>query len=179
MAFATGLRSSEIRELRRHEVDRRERLIVIPGWRGKNGLPKWVPLPDDIWPEFEGHLDRQLGEFVFPAPRDPRRPIGKTSLRYWVLKARAATGMTMPGGEAPTVHHTRHGWAVRFMSEGGNMAAAMAIMGHTSVASTRIYQRPVGPALEKTRELMTRRGPKAVIPAGGYQTRTSVVTKIG
>jgi integrase len=69
LLWLTMARRDEIAQLRKSEVDRKKRLIFLPGERTKNGLSHVIPLSTQAWALLEPKLDQRQGDFVFGSGR--------------------------------------------------------------------------------------------------------------
>jgi integrase len=104
MAWYTGHRSQSIRLLAWADVDLEGRQIH---WRGENdkiGNDHWTPIHDELAPrlaEARAIAEMTGDRWVFPSPRDGRRPLsGNAVVNLW---KRLAPKAGIPTGE-------RYGW---------------------------------------------------------------------
>jgi integrase len=98
---AAGMRQSEVRLLRKSEIDWDEKTINLPAGRNKNRRGRSIPIPDDVADILSAASARSKGEYVFVSPRDPQRlkPISTGTWQGWLTKARDRSGVTGFDGE--------------------------------------------------------------------------------
>jgi integrase/recombinase XerD len=118
-----GLRHSEMRTLRWADVG--ERLHV----RGKGGAERRVPVPAALRQVLVAHrLACPPGDWVFPSPVDPTRPVSEATLRLWM---------------APVLRGQRaHRMRATYATEIGRIGGAYAVrdlLGHASIATSQHY----------------------------------------
>lgn len=130
LAYACGLRASELGGLRWDRLDLTERRVLILG--GKGGRDRVVPLTRTAaaW----------LGQLRRLRPREPyvcgRRPASPTTLnKHWKQIAQAC-GLAQPG---LSFHSLRHSCATHLLKHGADIRYVQALLGHTSVETTLVY----------------------------------------
>lgn len=136
LAYASGLRLSELIGLNRGDVDSRSGLLRV---RGKGRRERVVPAGDTALRA----LDRFLGaggratgradEPVFLGPRGSRLS-GRTVQR--VVGRRLAE---VAGGIGVTPHALRHSFASHLLDRGADLRAIQELLGHRSLGTTQIY----------------------------------------
>lgn len=102
LAVSTGLRQSNVMNLRWDQVDEVGRAARIDGVQMKNGESLSIPLNDEALAVLR--LQRNDGEWVFPGRRKGL-PLGKISHRVWTAACQRA------GLEDFHWHDLRHTWA--------------------------------------------------------------------
>ena len=142
-AILTATRTGEVIGARWSEINREEKLWIVPGGRMKAGKEHRVPLSDAALAIIDMMAKARQGEFVFPG-RKPERPLNDVAL------LRALRHM---GHDQLTVHGFRSSfrdWAAErtaFPAEVAEMALAHKI----TDAVERAYRR--GDLFEKRRLL--------------------------
>ncbi|MFL5612397.1 MAG: tyrosine-type recombinase/integrase [Gemmatimonadaceae bacterium] len=124
LAWHTGHRSSSIRNLRWSDVDLEGRRIH---WRGENdkiGLDHWNPLHSEVVEALTAHKTvvelvqncPSSDEWVFPAPRDPSKPMPRETVhKMWI---RLATAAKLPVGQRLGWHSFRRAFSNRLHRSG-------------------------------------------------------------
>lgn len=151
-----GLRSGEVRGLRRCDVDLDGGLLRVEqavsrvrdgehSYRWEIGAPKTaaavrtVAMPDVMIPAMREHLEaaplKTRDALVFPSVRDPRRPLSESQLRGPHEKGRAA--ISRP---SLTVHDLRSTAATLAAQGGATTSELMRLLGHTTVHQAMGYQ---------------------------------------
>ena len=136
--YATGLRVSELVELRTSSVSMRQGLVRV---LGKGGRERLVPLGEEAldWLDrfFRGSrseiLDGRVTEAVFPS----RRGAAMTRQAFWTLIRRhaARAGIT----RAVTPHTLRHAFATHLLNHGADLRVIQLLLGHRDISTTQIY----------------------------------------
>lgn len=139
MLYATGMRVSELVALNLGDVDMEcERVRCL----GKGGRERMLPLNDSSMTAMEEYFDiarPQLGrsagqktEALFLNHRGKRL----TRQGFWlILKGYAAE----VGIRDLTPHTLRHSFAAHMISNGADVRAVQALLGHVSLSTTQIY----------------------------------------
>ncbi|MEJ2619342.1 MAG: site-specific tyrosine recombinase XerD [Candidatus Thiodiazotropha sp.] len=136
--YATGLRVSELVELRPEQVSLTQGVLRITGKGGKERL---VPLGDEAQDWLEGFLrgarTALLGARVCPHLFPTRRGKGMTRQAFWYrIKKHAATA-----GISRTVspHTLRHAFATHLLNHGADLRVVQLLLGHSDLSTTQIY----------------------------------------
>ncbi len=138
MAYSTGMRVSEVCDLRFESLDRESRLVRI---RGKGGRERIVP----IGREAERSLERYLAEARPELVRDPQVPWiflnyrgGRLSrVGFWKILKKYAAEAGLPTEVTP--HTLRHSFATHLVEGGADLRVVQELLGHSSIATTQIY----------------------------------------
>lgn len=157
LAYATGLRASELVGLRLEEIDLEERLVRCMGKRSRERI---VPYGEKAHRALHRYLDgarpqllRDRGERAVFLTRLGRR---FTRMGYWkLLRGHARTA----GIDQPVSPHTlRHSCATHLLEGGCDLRVVQEILGHRSIETTQIYTH-----LDRSylREVHTRFHPRA------------------
>ncbi|MCF6251229.1 MAG: tyrosine-type recombinase/integrase [Methylococcaceae bacterium] len=128
MALTTGMRKSELMNLRWSDIDFDRGLAMLE--KTKNGSRRHTPIPDIV---MEKLIEvREVGNgLVFPAPHNGDIPVSYT--RQWkaVLKNANITDFRW--------HDMRHDTASTLARDGKTLKEIAEILGHKSLASTDRY----------------------------------------
>jgi integrase/recombinase XerD len=138
LAYASGLRVSELCGLERRNLDLHGRTLTVTGKRGKE---RTVPFGRAAERELRAYLDRarerivrhERHDFVFANARG--RQLSR--MGFWkILHAHARAA-----GIASRVHpHVlRHSFATHLLHGGADLRVVQELLGHASVATTAIY----------------------------------------
>jgi len=142
LAYAAGLRVSELVGLRRGDVDL-ERGVVSA--LGKGGKRRLVPLGDVALTQLETYLtarasapDKKTSKrrdqtVLFLSPRGG----ALTRQGFWKIVGRYARAAGIRGGAHP--HQLRHSFATHLLSGGADLRSVQTMLGHANVATTEIY----------------------------------------
>ncbi len=136
--YATGLRVSELVDLRPEQVSLTQGLVRVVGKGGKERL---VPLGEEalFWigaflrgPRRE-ILESRPCAHLFPT----RRGEGMTRQAFWYLIKRHArvAGIT----KALSPHTLRHAFATHLLNHGADLRVVQMLLGHSDLSTTQIY----------------------------------------
>ncbi len=120
-------RKNEIVRLRRREVDG-DHLRLEDSKTG----PRTVPLNRRAQEIIEGRLAMTSGEFVFPSPIDPARPVSD-NLPLW-YEVRVGVGI-----EDVRLHDLRHTYASQAVMQGVPLPVVARLLGHSQATMTLRY----------------------------------------
>lgn len=138
LLYATGLRVSELVNLRLDQVNLRLGAVRVVGKGGKERL---VPLGEEARDWLERYLAEARTGFVagrrldtlFPTPR--RASMSRQG--FWSLIRRYAAAAGIPGDVSP--HQLRHAFATHLLAHGADLRAVQMLLGHRNVTTTQIY----------------------------------------
>ena len=135
IAYASGLRLSELVGLNRGDVDRRGELLRV---RGKGRRERIVPASAGALRALDGYLASRTGaagpgDPIFLGPRGGRLS-GRT-----VQRAVHRRLGEVARGLGVTPHALRHSFASHLLDNGADLRAIQELLGHRSLASTQIY----------------------------------------
>ena len=137
LMYSSGLRVSELVQLKLRDVDLARGVLAAYGKGGKRRL---VPIGEVALRHLEAHLAAQPATtraptegWVFHGPR------GKpwTRQMVWKLVGRYARGVGLPGRVHP--HRLRHSFATHLLAGGADLRTVQALLGHSDIVTTEIY----------------------------------------
>ncbi len=135
--YHCGLRVSEIAHLRIRDLDIDRALVTVVG---KGDKERSVPMTDQLVKLLRTYLENKRddhGEFLFPSPRTPLKPIHVDYLETWVKKAAEWAGLDHP--EELTVHVLRHSFGTQLAEAGASVYEIRDLMGHSSIMVSENY----------------------------------------
>jgi integrase/recombinase XerD len=137
LMYSSGLRVSELVQLKLHDLDLARGVLIA---YGKGGKRRMVPIGEVALGHLDAHLAAQLppkrggsGGLVFHSPR------GKAWTRQmvWKLVGRYARGVGLPGHVHP--HRLRHSFATHLLAGGADLRTVQTFLGHSDIVTTEIY----------------------------------------
>ncbi|MEI8393520.1 MAG: site-specific tyrosine recombinase XerD [Rhodospirillaceae bacterium] len=154
MAYASGLRVSELVGLPLSALPRDKHCLII---RGKGGKERMVPLSDPARAVLETWLatgratflrakDGKSAKFLFPSRTAveghlTRRRFGQ------VLKELAVKAGIDPKRLSP--HVLRHAFATHLLEHGADLRSVQKLLGHSDISTTEIYTHVTGDRLKR------------------------------
>jgi len=136
VAYATGLRVSELAGLPWSAVARDPKVLVV---RGKGSKERMVPLSEparealSAWKDLRKDLKNP---WLFPSRRTPGKPITRANI-YSVLSEVAQQAGIDPSRVSP--HVLRHSFASHLLAHGADLRSVQQMLGHADIATTEIY----------------------------------------
>ncbi len=142
VAYAAGLRVSELVGLTPGDVDLKRGIVSAFGKGGKRRL---VPLGQLTLDHLQAYLaSRELGTgagrgskapptVLFPSPRGG----ALTRQGFWKIVGAYARGIGLRGRVYP--HQLRHSFATHLLTGGADLRSVQTMLGHASIATTEIY----------------------------------------
>ncbi|MES9833054.1 MAG: site-specific tyrosine recombinase XerD [Candidatus Thiodiazotropha sp. DIVDIV] len=136
--YATGLRVSELVELRPEQVSLTQGVVRVIGKGGKERL---VPLGDEAqgWLErfLSGARSALLGARVCSHLFPTRRGQGMTRQAFWYRIKKHA--MTAGINQTVSPHTLRHAFATHLLNHGADLRVVQLLLGHSDLSTTQIY----------------------------------------
>jgi site-specific recombinase XerD len=127
MLYATGVRVSELINIRRSDIDFDRQTVKV---FGKGAKERIVLIPSDMVVDLRRYCDCEgLGEgdrLLELTPRTVQRNIKVLARRAGITKN-------------VTPHKLRHSFATHMLQNGGNVVAIQKLLGHASLNTTQIY----------------------------------------
>ena len=154
--YATGLRVSELVNLRHSQVNLNQGVIRI---LGKGNRERLIPLGEEAvrWlnefargPRAEILLERQT-DYLFPTRRGDRM----TRQAFWHIIKRYARKAGVAKELSP--HTLRHAFATHLLNHGADLRVVQMLLGHSDLSTTQIYTHV---ARERMKELHAAHHPR-------------------
>ncbi|MFX0198639.1 MAG: tyrosine-type recombinase/integrase [Candidatus Hodarchaeota archaeon] len=131
-AIHTGMRKSEMFNLRWTDINFQTRVITIP--RSKSGEMRHIPMNDRIVEILRGLPSRMKGEWVFPSLTGTT-PMGGDNFTKRVFDPT----LKKAGIEDFRWHDLRHTFASRLVMKGNDLTTVRELMGHKDIKMTLRY----------------------------------------
>lgn len=156
LLYATGLRVSELVNLRSAQVNLNQGVIRI---LGKGNRERLIPLGEEAvrWitdfgrgPRTEILLERQT-DYLFPTRRGDRM----TRQAFWHIIKRYARKAGVNKELSP--HTLRHAFATHLLNHGADLRVVQMLLGHSDLSTTQIYTHV---ARERLKELHSQHHPR-------------------
>ena len=121
LAFASGLRISEVINLQPHDIDFKEKRILIRS--GKGGKDRIVPLPKSFRHDLIKYIPIKI------TPRSLQRAFKTAARKASILKVKPDAHF----------HSLRHGFASECLKRGMSLQDTRFFLGHSNISTTSIY----------------------------------------
>jgi site-specific recombinase XerD len=132
--YSAGLRLSEALSLRGHDIDSSRMVIRIREGKGKKD--RYVPLSPIVLELLRDHWRREhLRDLLFPATKDPSRPIDASSVQRYLQRINSQCGMR----KKVTARTLRHCYATHLIEQGTSTRVVQALLGHAHARTTETY----------------------------------------
>lgn len=132
-AYGSGLRISEILQLRVEDIDSARMLIHVR--RGKGDKERVVPLSKVLLEQLRAYwLVGRPRPWLFPG-RDPVKPVLAETILEACRQAREVAGLR----QRITPHTLRHCYATHLLEAGTDLRTVQVLLGHASLSTTAIY----------------------------------------
>ena len=154
--YATGLRVTELVNLRHNQVNLNQGVLRIVG---KGNRERLIPLGEESvrWlnqfvqgPRTEILLERQT-DFLFPTRRGDKM----TRQAFWHIIKRYARKAQIDKDLSP--HTLRHAFATHLLNHGADLRVVQMLLGHSDLSTTQIYTHV---ARERLKELHSQHHPR-------------------
>ena len=137
MFYSTGIRRSELIEIRLQDLDIEGNLLKVKGKRNKE---RYVPLLEGVVQRTRLYLKERKavenaisGRYLFLTSRGVKM---NESLVYRLIK-NYFRGVSSKVKKSP--HILRHSFATHLLNQGADLNAVKELLGHSSLAATQIY----------------------------------------
>lgn len=156
MFYGTGIRLSELIDLKEKSIDLKNRTIKVTGKRNKERV---IPFSSGLVLLIKRYLDtrnrevemREHGNFFVRANGEPCYPM----MIYKVVKKYLSAFTSV---EKRSPHVLRHTYATHLLNKGAELNAVKDLLGHASLAATQVYTHN---SMEKLKKAFEQAHPKA------------------
>lgn len=135
LAYATGLRLSELCHLCVADIDSHADRMCLRVVQGKGGKDRYVPLEQDTLDVLRAWWHGAHPQHWLFAGRDNSQPINDATAQKWYQAARTRAGITKRGG----IHTLRHCYATHLLEGGADLYSLSQWLGHRHVSTTARY----------------------------------------
>lgn len=136
--YATGLRVSELVNLRLEQVNLRQGVVRV---LGKGNRERLVPMGEEAQSWVETYLRDTRSEIVGAQQTDylfpTRRSDHMTRQAFWHIIKRYAQKAGIHAALSP--HTLRHAFATHLLNHGADLRVVQMLLGHSDVSTTQIY----------------------------------------
>ena len=132
--YAAGLRLNEVLHLHVPDIDAARMTIRVV--QGKGGKDRYTLLSARLLEALRAYWRvAHPRDWLFPAPKDPARPMDPSTLQKAYQRAKRRAGLTKPGG----IHTLRHCFATHLLESGVDLHTIQRLLGHGHLSTTMRY----------------------------------------
>ena len=131
--YASGLRSSEVVQLRVSDIDSQAMRLLVRNGKGKKD--RYTVLPQSLLAQLRRYWKRYRPSDYLFFGRDPEQPLLTRTVQRAFQVARRRARIR----KEATPHSLRHAFATHLMENGANLLYIKNQLGHRSLKSTMIY----------------------------------------
>lgn len=141
LAYAAGLRVSEVVSLKISDVITDELILHVKGAKGNKD--RITIFPEKLKNELHGIVyNRSASEFVFASDRGGK--LTERTAQIIFEKALKKCNIKKPA----TFHSLRHSFATHLLENGTDVRYVQELLGHANIRTTQIYTKVTNPALK-------------------------------
>ncbi|MCX6802378.1 MAG: tyrosine-type recombinase/integrase [Candidatus Diapherotrites archaeon] len=133
LLYSSGLRVSEIVNLKIGSLDLKEKTAAVRG--GKGNKDRMVILSESWAKEFGEFVSKRKAQSEFAFCKKNCKPISVDTVQRLVRKCRKLAGIE----KNITPHSFRHSFATHLLEAGENIRKIQELLGHSSLSTTQIY----------------------------------------
>jgi len=131
LLYSTGLRVSELANLKLEDVDLKEKFLIVRGGKGKKD--RIVPLNDKIVELINSYLSSRKKNSEYLISNKFGNKISTVYLEKVIREIGKRIGIKV------TCHMLRHSFATHMLENGADIRVIQEILGHERLSTTQIY----------------------------------------
>ncbi|MBU1128999.1 MAG: tyrosine-type recombinase/integrase [Nanoarchaeota archaeon] len=131
LLYGTGLRVSEIINLKKQDINFEEDLIKINLGKGKKD--RFVKIPESIKEDLKNYSKIEKGTYLFESNR------GGKLTKKTIAKIVSNSGKKAEIKKRVYPHLLRHSFATHLLEQGTDLRIIQKLLGHSSIKTTQIY----------------------------------------
>jgi len=156
LLYGTGIRLSELINLKQNQIDTFEKVIKVKGKRNKERI---IPFNSELGRTIEDykiHRDKEIGSLdsdttlILTDSGEPTYPM----FIYRIVKK----NLQLTSADKKNPHILRHSFATHLLNKGADLNAVKDLLGHSSLAATQVYTHNT---IEKLKSVHKQAHPKA------------------
>lgn len=135
LLYDTGLRASEVANLRLGDFDKRNAVLYVR--YGKGGKHRVVPYGQAVVGVLKVYFELERPTDYLFEGNVTGKPISVSAVQYMVREAQQRTAIR----KAVHPHILRHTFAVHYINNGGSLVRLQQLLGHAHLSTTLLYLR--------------------------------------
>lgn len=146
LLYATGLRISELINIKLSDIQWQDECILVSGKGHKQRLVPFNESTATALTNYISHLPKHV-KWLFPSGKHGAKPL--TRQRFFQIIKELAVDANIPP-EKVSPHIIRHAFATHLINRGANLINLQKLLGHSSVSATEIYTHIMEQKLQDT-----------------------------
>lgn len=137
MLYATGVRVGELVNIKKKDINRKERTIIILGKGNKERIVHYGEYAEDILDTYlkEGYLTLNKNNLEYLLINNKGTKLTERGIRDILNRMIKKTTLT----KNISPHMLRHSFATHLLNEGCDILSVQKLLGHESISATQIY----------------------------------------
>ena len=155
LMYASGLRVSELTQLRSGDVDLKEGYLRVTGKGGKSRIAPFAPIAGEMLARYlqaSRPLLKPKEDYLFLNQGGK----GLSRVSFWKTLKDLAQAAGLPAKTSP--HTLRHSFATHLLQSGINLRSLQMLLGHSDLSTTQIYTKVTPEHLKETHRKYHPRG---------------------
>jgi hypothetical protein len=132
--YGTGMRMSELKNLKMKDIDRENSQIKVIA--GKGSRDRFTLLPKQLLSEMEQYYRQYRPEIYFFEGQIPGKPMNERSIQHALRQCMKLAGLEQYKFSA---HSLRHSFATHLLDQGNDIHTIKELLGHSKIETTMIY----------------------------------------
>lgn len=154
LLYGTGIRLSELINLKKSDVDLKNNTIKVLGKRNKERI---IPINEFLVGLISDYLEKK--DLEIETETDYLIVNNNRKKAYPMFVQRIVSKyLSQTGAENPSPHVLRHSYATHLLNQGADLNAVKELLGHSSLAATQVYTHN---SIEKLKNVFEKAHPKA------------------
>jgi len=136
LARDTGMRNQrELYQIQIENLDWERKIIFVPDSKTPDGR-RMIPMSDRVWEVLRTRVGERREGWLFPSKRSKCSHLTDIGKQFRAARVKAGLPQDL------VMYCTRHDFGSRVLTNTGNLAAVMKVMGHKDVRAAMHYQHP-------------------------------------
>ncbi|MAG28601.1 hypothetical protein CL632_00425 [bacterium] len=142
LAYAAGLRISEVVRVRVRDVDIAELTLTVR--KGKGNKDRLTVLSRNLVPKLKSLMaDKEAHDYIFVSERGGH--VTETTAQKVLYACLKKSGITKPA----SFHSLRHSFATHLLENGTDVRYVQELLGHQNIRTTQLYTKVTNPSIKK------------------------------
>jgi site-specific recombinase XerD len=142
LAYAAGLRVSEVVRVRVQDIDISELTLVVR--QGKGSKDRLTVISNNLVPKLRSLMaEKEAHDYIFISERGGH--VTEATAQKVLYACLKKSGITKPA----SFHSLRHSFATHLLENGTDVRYVQELLGHQNIRTTQIYTKVTNPSIKK------------------------------